>query len=89
MFCFLAYMAVRTNDMETHNMLTYARLVIKEVQRQVGAGWLEYDNWFRPQQAARMVQHSWNEQPACCNSHVLAFRRGEQALQALQGARSF
>ena len=44
-FCFLAYVAVRTKDMETRDMLTYACLIIREDQCRGGPGWLEYDKW--------------------------------------------
>ena len=37
-FCFLAYIAVRTSDRETRDMLTYARLVIREAQCHGGGG---------------------------------------------------
>ena len=37
-FCFLAYVAVRTKDLETRDMLTYARLVIREAQCHGGPG---------------------------------------------------
>ena len=60
-FCFLAYVAVRSKDVETRNMLTYAWLVIREAQCHGGAGWLEYDKWFRQQQVALATQHPWNE----------------------------
>jgi len=53
-FCFLAYVAVRTTDAETRDMLTYARLLIREAQCHGGSGWLEYDKWFRQQQAAML-----------------------------------
>ena len=76
-FCFLDYMAVRTNDIETRNMLTYARLVTREAQCHGGAGWLEYDRWFRQQQAAMMVQHPWNELNASLHAAtVMSLRAG-------------
>ena len=60
-FCFLGYVAVRTKDSETRNMLSYARLIVREAQCHGGIGWLEYDKWFRQQQAALTTQHPWNE----------------------------
>ena len=60
-FCFLAYVAVCTGDQETRDMLSYARLVIQEAQCHGGGGWVEYDKWFRQQQAALVVPYPWNE----------------------------
>ena len=50
-FCFTAYMAVRTQDEATRDMLTYCRLVIREALRHGGQGWQEYDRNFRAQAA--------------------------------------
>lgn len=76
-FCFLAYMAVLTNDADTRDMLTYARLVIREAQYHSGPGWQEYDKWFRQQQAARAVPHPWNELNASLHSAtVMSLRSG-------------
>ena len=80
-FCFLAYVAVRTSDKETRDMLTYARLIIREAQCHGGMGWLEYDKWFRQQQAALSHQHPWNElNPSLHASTVMSLRSGEQRL---------
>ena len=46
MYSFSAYMAVRTTDEFTRNMLTYCRLIIHEVLRHGGQGWIEYDRTF-------------------------------------------
>lgn len=51
MYCFLAYMAVATNDPRTREMLTYARLVIREALRTGGDGWGAYDRLFREHMA--------------------------------------
>ena len=80
-FCFLAYAAVRTNDRETRDMLTYARLIIREAQCHSGMGWLEYDKWFRQQQAALSSQHPWNELNASLHAAtVMSLRSGESRL---------
>ena len=50
-FCFTAYMAVRTQDATTRDMLTYCRLIIREALRHGGQGWQEYDRSFRSQAA--------------------------------------
>ena len=74
-FCFLAYMAVCTNGIETR-MLTYARLVTRKAQCHGGAAWQEYNKWLQQQQSAMMVQHSWNANlcaaSVCSISHVPA-----------------
>lgn len=58
-YCFLAYIAMRSADQATRDMLAYARLIIREAQRHGGNGWLDYDRVFR-QQAA--IDHTlrWN-----------------------------
>ena len=76
-FCFLTYIAVCTDDAATRDMLTYARLIIREAQSHGGLGWLEYDKWFRQQQAARTLQHPWNELNASLHaSTVMSLRAG-------------
>lgn len=59
LYCFLAYVAIRTPDTATREMLAYARLIIRESQRHGGNGWLEYDRVFR-QQAALDNTMRWN-----------------------------
>lgn len=51
MYCFLAYVAIRSRDPATRDMLAYARLLIREAQRHGGSGWLDYDRVFRQQVA--------------------------------------
>ena len=51
LYCFTAYVAVRTTDPATRDMLAYSRLLIREALRHGGAGWLEYDRVFRRQVA--------------------------------------
>ena len=76
-FCFLAYVAVRTKDLETRDMLTYARLVIREAQCHGGPGWLEYDKCFRQQQAALAIPHPWHELNASLHAAtVMSLRSG-------------
>jgi hypothetical protein len=78
-FCFLAYIAVRTSDKETRDMLTYARLVIREAQCHGWAGWLEYDKWFRQQQAALSTPQPWNELNASLHAAtVMSLRAGDK-----------
>lgn len=49
LYCFNAYVAVRTQDPLTRQMLAYSRLIIREALRHGGVGWLEYDRVFRRQ----------------------------------------
>ena len=58
--CFLAHVAVKTNNESTRNLLTYGHLVVREVQRHSGPGWLEYDRIFR-QHAALSPSTVWHE----------------------------
>lgn len=46
--CFLAYVAVLTEDPKMGDLLTYyGHLILREVQRHCGPGWSEYDKIFR------------------------------------------
>ena len=58
-FCFLAYIAVRTSDPVARDMTSYCRLIIREGLRHGGNGWRDYDRCFRSQAA---IDHSqrWN-----------------------------
>ena len=47
LYCFLAYIAVATPDKHTRDLLTYARLVMREALRTGGDGWAAYDQLFR------------------------------------------
>ncbi len=49
LYCFMAYVAVRTSDPLTRDMLAYARLITRESLRHGNNGWLEYDRVFRRQ----------------------------------------
>ena len=71
----------QTSDQETRDMLSYARLVIREAQCHGGAGWLEYDKWFRQQQAALAKPHPWNELNASLHAAtVMSLKSGETRL---------
>ena len=59
LYCFLAYVAIRTNDHATRDQLAYARLLIRESQCHGGSGWLDYDRVFR-QQVAIDSALQWN-----------------------------
>ena len=48
-YCFVAYVATRTSDTQTRDMLTYCRLLIREALWHGGSGWQEYDRNFRRQ----------------------------------------
>ena len=59
LYCFTAYVAVRTSDPLARNMLAYSRLIIREALRHGGSGWMEYDRVFRRQLAINPAM-SWN-----------------------------
>ncbi len=59
MFCFATYMAVRTRDPTTRDMLAYCRLIIREALRHGGNTWQDYDRAFR-RQAAIDSTLPWN-----------------------------
>lgn len=46
-YCFAAYVAVRSTDPLVRDMLAYMRLVVRESLRHGGGGWQEYDRNFR------------------------------------------
>lgn len=50
--CFLGYIAAMTSDPITRDQLAYARIIIREAQRQGGLSFLDYDKAFRQQLAA-------------------------------------
>ena len=43
----MGYIAIRTPDQATRDMLTYARLLIKEARKHSGEGWKAYDTVFQ------------------------------------------
>ena len=47
MYCFAAYVAVRSGDPVTRELLAYSHLIIREALRHGGNGWQEYDRSFR------------------------------------------
>ena len=59
LYCFMAYVAMRTSDPLTEQMLAYGRLLIREAQQHDGLGWLDYDRVFR-QQVAVTPSLAWN-----------------------------
>lgn len=58
-YCFLAYIAIRSDDPGTRHLLAYARLVVRESQRHGGRSFMDYDRVFR-QQAALDSAMTWN-----------------------------
>ena len=59
LYCFLAYVAMRTTDPFTTQMLAYGCLLVRKAQHHDGFGWLDYDHVFR-QQAAINPSMPWN-----------------------------
>ena len=58
-YCFTAYMAVRTSDLLTRDMLAYCCLIIQEALHHEGPGWQDYDRSLRTQ-AAINQSLQWN-----------------------------
>ena len=59
MYCFAAYVAIRTPNQLTRKMLAYAQLIIREALKHGGPGWAEYDKVFRRQLSINPLL-SWN-----------------------------
>ena len=76
MYCFAAYMAVRTRDPQTREMLAYSCLVIREALCHGGNGWQEYDRSFC-WQAAIDSSLPWNSlSPGLQASTLIGNRSG-------------
>ena len=75
-YCFAAYVAIRTPDQLTRKMLVYAWLIIREALKHGGPGWAEYDRVFRRQLSINPLL-SWNtleprQQPLLVNGTLVA-----------------
>ena len=80
MYCFCAYVAIRTPDALTRQMLAYARLIIREALRHGGGGWAEYDRVFRRQISINPAL-SWNTlEPSLQAATILGQRTSEGTL---------
>ena len=83
MYCFAAYVAIRTPDELTRQMLAYAHLVIREALRHGGGGWAEYDRVFRRQISINPAL-SWNTlEPSLQAATILGQRTGDGMLCTL------
>lgn len=60
-YCFVAYVAVRSRDPQTRDLLAYCRHIIQEALRHGGNGWQEYDRFFC-RKAAIDTTLQWNTQ---------------------------
>ena len=76
MYCFAAYVTVRTRDPQTQDMLAYCRLIIREALRHGNNGWQHYDRSFHRQAA---IDHSisWNNLSPGLQATTLLGNRGE------------
>ena len=84
-YCFITYIAILTPDSRTRDLLTYARLIMREARRAGGNGWLSYDSTFR-QNAAVLPEVSWTTlDPSLHAATFLALRSGEGKHCALCG----
>ena len=59
LYCYMAYVAMRTPDPLTREMLAYARLIIRETQCHGRSAWVEYDHVFQQQMELDSSQR-WN-----------------------------
>ena len=48
-FCFLNFVAVKSEDPETRALLAYAQIIVDMARKHDGTGWLAYDTHFRAQ----------------------------------------
>ncbi len=70
-FCFLNFMAVKSEDPETRGLIAYAQIVLDLARKHGGTGWLAYDTHFRAQLFAG-GPFKWNEiNPSLLASAVL------------------
>ena len=82
---FITYIAIITPDSRTCDLLTYARLIMREARRAGGNGWLTYDSAFC-QNAAVLLEVSWTTlDPSLHAATFLAFRSREGKHCALCG----
>ena len=80
MYCFTAYVAIRTQDPLTRQMLAYACLIIREALRHGGGGWAEYDRVFRRQVSINPAL-PWNVlEPSLQAATILGQRTSEGML---------
>ena len=79
LYCFLAYVAIHTNDHATRDQLAYARLLIRESQRHGGGGWLDYDRVFR-QQVAIDSALQWNTLHAGLQASTILGQRSSSGI---------
>ena len=76
-FCFLGYVAPRTSDPPTRNMLAYGHLLIREANCHDGQGWRDYDRAFR-RQVAVDPSLPWNTlHPGLQAATILGQRSGQ------------
>lgn len=79
-YCFLGFVVTMTADPITRDQLAYARIIIKEAQRQGGLTWLDYDKAFR-QQLATDPSIPWNTiNPSLMASTMLGQRSSGQSM---------
>ena len=65
---FVSYVAVKSTDDHTRDLLTYARLLLDLARKHGGRGWLDYDKTFRKQMACN-PGYAWGE----LNPSLLAY----------------
>ena len=76
-YCFLAYVAVHTPDQKTRDMLTYARLLIREARKHGGDGWKAYDAVFR-ENAAVAPTTDWTKLESSLHATTFVANRSSE-----------
>lgn len=59
-YCFLTFIAAKTNCETTRSLAAYAQIVIQLARKHGGSGWMAYDHHFR-QQLAGGADLQWND----------------------------
>ena len=81
--CFLAFMAVKTDQEETRQMAAYGMIILQIVRKHNGNGWLLYDKQFRLQQAAG-ASLSWTDINASLLAATVLGQTGEKPSRSCQ-----
>ena len=78
-YCFMGYVSIRTEDPLTRDLLTYARLLIRESRKHGGDGWKAYDTVFRAN-AAATTSAEWTKLDPSLHAATLVANRSGQGL---------
>lgn len=79
-FCYLSFVAAKSTDPQTQDLLAYGQIVIELARKHAGLGWLTYDCLFRQQINAGSGQNKWNElNPSLMAATVLSSHISENS----------